>query len=147
MADDPDTFMAKVDGWVKQTNETQLAIFRESAQSVASQVTENLRTVVNVITGFLRASTTASRTSMPPIDPNGRPVKGEHYTLDGEEIALTIAGAAINDTIYLGVTAAYGPYLEFGTQHIAPRGFIRLAAEQWPQIVRTTVEEVKARSA
>ena len=122
-------------------------MFKQSTQTVASLVTENLRTVVHVVTGYLRASVSASTESMPLIDPDGRPAKGAHYSLDDSEISVTIANAKIDDTIFLGVTAAYGPYLEYGTEHIAPRGYIRLAAEQWPQIVSDTVDELKSSAA
>lgn len=139
------SFSAAVDSWVKQTNERMTAIFKSSTQEVSARVTGYLSgQLVNVQTGFLRASQRASTESMPPIDPSAEPKPGAHYAVDFGQISLVIAGAELGDTIFLGLTAKYGPYLEYGTSKIAPRGFVRLAAAQWQEIVR--VQTVRAKN-
>jgi hypothetical protein len=139
------SFSAAIDSWVKQTDARMTAIFRSSAQEVSLRVTGYLSgDLVNVQTGFLRASQVASTESMPPIKKGSKPKEGATYSLNSGQISLVIAGAEIGQTIYLGWTAEYGPYLEYGTSTIAPRGFVRLAAAQWQEIVR--IQTVRAKN-
>jgi hypothetical protein len=143
----PLEFQANVDAWVNEVPKRILEAFHESTQKTVSAIRQNLRTVVHVQTGFLRASETASTESMPPIIPGSHSVKGETYAFEGGTTALVINSATLEQTIYIGWVASYGPYLEYGTTHIQPRGFVRLAAEQWPAFVNETVQELKNRSA
>jgi hypothetical protein len=153
-ADDPDTFMATIDDWVKQTSERQLGVFREATKKVVRQAQTGIPHIP-VDTGFARASIRASLSSMPLIDPSmaaphvkGRePRSGEIYPYDDSDVVLTIASANLEETIYIGWTANYVVFLEYGHSQQAPSGFVRLAAEQWPQIVSDTVNELKARTA
>jgi hypothetical protein len=93
----------------------------------------------------LRASLRASKEEMPSIEPsnkgNGLPVP-----YSDTEISLVIAGAEIGDTIFAGYTASYAGFMEFGTSNIAPRAFVRLAAEQWPTIVQQNIGKAKTRA-
>jgi hypothetical protein len=153
-SDDPDTFMATVDDWIKQTTERQLGVFREATKKVVRQAQTGVPHIP-VDTGFARASVRASLESMPLIDPSmsapnikGRvPRSGEIYPYDDADVVLTIASASLDETIYIGWTANYVVYLEYGHSQQAPSGFVRLAAEQWPQTVSQTVDELKARAA
>lgn len=142
MADDPAKFTATVGDWVKQTPERLTAVFKESTQRVASAAAN----MVPVDTGFARASVRASLEAMPLIDRNARGVKGSNYTFDGSEISLTIANADLSKTIYVGWTASYVQYLEYGHSQQAPSGFVRINAERWPQIVGEVSAELKSRA-
>lgn len=134
-------FSAQIDAWVAKTTDRAQAVFRESTQRVISKAQEN----VPVDTGFLRASLRASTESMPPIDDQARP-SGAGYSYDGGQITLTIAGAELGSTIFAGYTASYAIHVEMGTSRMAPRGFVALAAAQWPSIVSQVTQELKARA-
>lgn len=140
------SFSAQIDEWVAKTKERSTAVFRDSSQSVSDAMTDNLSGVlVNVQTGFLRASQQASLEAMPQIEAKGYPDPGASYQFDAGEIALVIANAQLGDTIYLGFTAAYGPFVEYGTSKMAGRGFVRLAAIQWDGVVTRSAAAAKSR--
>ena len=141
MADDPDSFQADVNAWVKETPERILAVFRQSTQEVASKAANG----VPVDTGFARASIRASTSAMPIADQE-KPKDGGSFPLDFSNITLTIANAQLNDTIFIGWSARYAIYLEFGHSSQAPSGFVRIAAEQWPQIVANVSARLKTES-
>ncbi len=144
MAVDNLKFRADVDEWVKAAPERVLAVFRESTQRVGSMAAEG----VPVDTGFARASVQASLSAMPQIDPGAKGSKGSSYDASGSfaEMSLTINNATLSDTIYIGWTANYIQYLEWGHSQQAPAGFVGIAASQWPVIVQRVVAEAKARA-
>lgn len=140
-------FTATVHEFVTKTPERLRAVFRESTQRVASKAANG----VPVDTGFARASVRASLESMPLADMQAPPKPPGHvqgqviYPYDGSEITLTIAHAELKDTIFIGWSANYAIYLEYGHSNKAPSGFVRIAAEQWPQIVAEVSAELKGR--
>jgi hypothetical protein len=112
------------------------AVAKESAQRVAIEVKRRTRRR----TGFLRASLLASTSGMPMIDRNAKPLSDDAmYPDDGSQIALVIAGAALDKPIYLGFTASYALPREYYD------GMVRLTAQQWPAIVSEVVREAVAR--
>lgn len=137
------SFAAQVDDWVKATEQRMTAVFRESTQRVVEQAQAR----IPIDTGFARASVQVSLEAMPPIMPSNKGVKGAAYPYEGAVIALTLADAEIGDTIYVGWTAAYALALEYGHSKQAPAGFVRLAAQNWQQIVAQVAEEAKGRVA
>ena len=146
MADDPATFTATVDKWVAEVPERLSAVFRDATQTVV----ETAQDAIPVDTGFARASIRASTESMPQADgtaprPKGRePGSGPIVPYSGQEIVLEIARATIEDTIFIGWTANYAIYLEYGHSSQAPTGFVRNAALQWPRIVDESAQKAKA---
>ncbi len=97
---------------------------------------------MRVKTGFLRASLTASTSSMPYIDRAARPPSdaGDNsYDPSNGEIALVIAGAQLGQTIHLGFTASYAGYRE------ALDLFVASTAQQWPIIVARNAAKAVAR--
>lgn len=137
------SFTADVDRWVLATEQRMEKVFKASAQEVISQAQTtraeggNLR----VDTGFLRASGQASTETMPQIDFKARPSVGGSYAYSASPIALIIASADLGQTIYFGYTASYAGYREMQD------GFVRLAAQNWQQIVERVTEEAKRRAA
>lgn len=115
------------------------AVFRESARRTISTAIS----YTPVDTGFLRASVRVSTQAMPQVDPGatGGAAGG------GGEYVMAIAGAQLGQTIYAGWTAAYGPFVEFGTSKMAPRAFVGRAAAQWPATVRQVSQELRTRVA
>ena len=135
-------FGAAVDGWCKESENRLTAVFRESAQRVASIAANG----VPVDTGFARASVRASLDEMPAIIAGSRGKEGQSYSDNFGQITATIAGAQLGQTINVGWTASYVIYLEYGHSKQAPQGFVRLAAEQWPTIVSGVIAEAKSRA-
>jgi hypothetical protein len=135
------TFSSAVSDWVRQTEQRMTAVFRESTQ----RIIEQMQMRVPVDTGFARASIRVSTSEMPSILPEFKGQEDRAYPYDGAAIALVIAGAEIGETIYVGYTAAYAVALEYGHSKQAPAGFVRLAAQNWPQIVAEVSSEAQAR--
>lgn len=136
-------FTASVDEWVKATEQRMTAVFRESTQWVISLMING----TPVDTGFARASYRVSTSEMPSISASAKGVDGQAYSLDLGNITLAIAGAEIGQTIFCGMTAAYGLPLEYGHSKQAPAGFVRIAAQQWQVIVDQVTGEAKDRAA
>jgi hypothetical protein len=135
------SFAAQVDGWVRQTEARMNAVFRASVQEVVSDAQSR----IPVDTGFARSSILASNKQMPSIDPAKSGAPGA-WPYTGLEIALVLADTDVGQMIYIGWTAAYAMALEYGHSQQAPNGFVRLAAQNWPQIVARVTEEAKARA-
>ncbi|WP_029581941.1 hypothetical protein [Bradyrhizobium sp. URHD0069] len=139
-------FVSAVDDWVKSTEQRMTAVWKESTQRLNSVVVANLSGgVVNVQTGFLRASERASTEAMPTIDPTAQPKDEQSYSFDEGQITTVIASATLGQTIYLGWTAAYAGHVNWGTANMAPRRYVDLAAEQWQVIVNGVVADAKSR--
>lgn len=135
-------FGAQVDAWVQETKQRMDAVLRQSTQEVVSLAQAN----VPVDTGFLRASIRGSLKSMPPINKAAKPIDGKSYGYSGSEISLTIAGAEIGDVVYIGWTAGYAGHVEYGTNKMAPRAFVRTAAAQWTAVVNRVSSRLKDRA-
>ncbi len=135
-------FAATVDAWCTETAGRMERIWKASAQEVGSIASNG----VPVDTGFARASFRAATDAMPLIDKSATNKSGGSVSADFGQISATIASATLGGTIYMGWTAAYIIYLEYGHSKQAPNGFARLAAAQWPSIVSGVVAEAKARA-
>lgn len=133
-------FTAAVSNWVRETPQRLTGVFRESTQRVAAKAAN----AVPVDTGFARASVRASLEAMP--ETIEKPKGVESFPFDFSDVVLTIAKAELDDPIFIGWTANYAIYLEYGHSAQAPSGFVRIAAEQWPQIVSEVSAELKQRA-
>lgn len=130
----------QLDDWTKQTEARMMAVYKGSVQELVSRA--QLR--IPVDTGFARASIRGSFDKMPSIeDARGDPDKT--YRIDMSSITLLINSAKPGQTIYIGWTANYVQYLEWGHSQQAPNGFIGVTALEWPQIVASEIEKAKAR--
>lgn len=141
MATTPLNFSAQIDAWTAAVKERAEAVFRESTKRTISIA----QSYTPVDTGYLRASIRASTTSMPPINPAGRPT-GTSYPYNAGEVVLVITGAQLGQTIYAGWTANYAIYVEMGTSRTPPRGFVARAAQQWQATVNAVTSEAKSRA-
>lgn len=141
------SFATQVDEWVKKSEARMLAVARESAQRTFSRATQYLSgELVNVQTGFLRASAMASKSEMPKINPAAHPKEGASYNLNGGQITTVLAGLQMAETAYIGWTAAYAGHIHDGTSKMSPRPFVSLAAMQWSATVNQVVSELKSRA-
>jgi hypothetical protein len=140
------SFSAQVDAWVQQTEQRMDAVFKESTQRVFEEVLVPVGAGGNmpVDTGFLRASFQATLNA-PTTTPTFRPENPGTYTPDVAQVALVINGATRGDTIYGVFTANYAVDQEYGSRGRDGRGFVRLAAQRWQQIVSAVASELQAR--
>lgn len=135
-------FSAKIDAWTQATKERTLAVFHGATQELVSKAQAR----IPVDTGFARASIRGSLEAMPPIDPAAKkPSTGKNSVpYDSSEIVLTIANAQLGQTVFIGWTANYVQYLEWGHSQQAPSGFVGITAMEWPQIVTNEIVKAKA---
>jgi Bacteriophage HK97-gp10, putative tail-component len=131
------TFGAAVTAWVAKTKERQNAVFRESAQ----RIVELMVMATPVDSGFLRASLQVGiNEPLPPLMREN--TGGAAFTVPS--YLMVIAGAEIGDFITAGYTAKYAAHVEFGTQNMSGRGWVRSAAMQWQRIVNEVAAEAQA---
>lgn len=144
------SFSASVSEWAQQSERRMTAVFKKSAEDVILQVKEK----TPVVDGFLRASLLASTSAMPLIDPKANNSEGASVADNDGQIALVIAGAVLGQTIYAGFTAAYARRIEYGfkgedslgrTYNQEGVGMVRLAAQEWANIVARNSAIAKAR--
>lgn len=141
-------FSAQVSSWVRETKERQTAVFRIAVQEVSDDMLQTVHSggSMPIDTGNLRRSLRGSTSAMPPIR-DGAVV----FSSDGGQIELTIAGAEITDTIFLGFQAAYGPRMNYGFTGTDKLGrkynqagfhFVDKAAQKWGIFVAEAIQEV-----
>ena len=135
-----ETFEAQVQGIVDNTEAKILAIFREGVQRTVdiAQTPTAKGGRMHVDTGFLRASGQGSLNGM-PTGPT-RNESGAPVTTDDASVVLALANMKIGDTFFFGWTANYAKYREYQD------GFLRLAAQQWPQTIEAVAAEARKRN-
>ncbi len=139
-------FSATAESWVTEVPERIVAVRNASVQDLADIMTTPVAKGgrMRVDTGFLRASLTASTTSIPLINPQARPADGQTYLPDNE-LSLVIAGAGPNDSIFLGFVAAYAAIREFGPRGQPGDAFVGDAVLKWQPIVDANVRKLGER--
>ncbi|MDH7787653.1 hypothetical protein QBD01_003680 [Ochrobactrum sp. 19YEA23] len=139
-------FSGQVDDWVLATEKRLTAVLRESTR----RVIEVMQTPVNeggnmpIDTGFLRASLVVVVNGDPP--PPNRDKDGAKHNYNPSAIVLEIAKFNAGDRLVAAYTANYAQFVEYGAEGRPARGFTRLAAQQWGQIVYDVTVEAKARA-
>lgn len=145
------TFALQVAEWAREVEGAIGAIFRESAQELASEMDLLLEQTVYAQpasesgyqrTGFLRASLVASTSAMPLLT---RENPGVAVPVDLGPIVLVINGADIGDTLYLGYTANYAAFVHYSANGERGRPWVTMAAQRWPIIVERVSARVKSR--
>lgn len=141
------TFTAQLDAFVRKTKQKADYVFKESTMRVTEEMQKPVGAGGNmpIDTGFLRASLMASTAAMPSLlyDNPGGAIRGGALGAHDNEVTLAILGAELGDTIYLGYTANYAGYVNYGAQGRPPRQFVDRAAQQWESIVAGVCSEVK----
>ena len=131
----PKSFSASVAAHVIKAKMRMNAVFLDSVQDVAEIANEPVAQGgrMRVKSGFLRNSQTAAIGS-PPSGPSN--AKTDQPGNPSEDVALVIAGATVNDIIFVGWSANYARPRE------ARDGFLEYAAKQWPRIVADNVKRL-----
>ena len=140
-------FEAQVDAWCRETEARMTAVFRESVKRTVAIMQRPVSGGGNmpVDTGFLRASIRASLSVMPTLNMAKGVGGGGRY--DPNAVVLVIASAQLGQTIYIGYTANYAGFVEYGTSRTRPRGYVANATRQWSATVTQVVADLKGRIA
>ncbi|MGN6538945.1 MAG: HK97 gp10 family phage protein [Mesorhizobium sp.] len=144
------SFAATVGKWAEAVPEALLAVFRESAQELAKQLTDQLASMVYEKpessnykrTQFLLSSLLASTTEMPLAN---RKNPGVTVTPNFEQVEFVINNAELGETIFLGYSSEYGPFVHFGTSKMPPRPWVSMVSQRWQGIVADKAADVKQR--
>lgn len=137
------SFSVSIAQWVQKTETRTLLLFHEAAAGLAYEIMQprDEGGHMPVVTGNLRNSLAASRQGVPPVKWRTKNEAGEHARVEfpdnGFQLQSEIIAAALGETLYFGMQAPYA--------HKAERrnGFVRLAAQRWPQIVEQALATVK----
>jgi hypothetical protein len=152
------SFSASVAAFCKKAEEAALAVLHESIITAVTQMQmigpstaypsgQGGRNPVD--TGWHTSHIEVSFTGMPLINPASNPPPhlqglGLHvYEWDKERTFGQIREMKLGQTVYIGYTAAYAGYLEYG--HGQSSAFVRMVAQRWPMIVDQTVAKVRQR--
>jgi hypothetical protein len=130
------SFAAQVNKWVQASEARMEAVLKASAQDVFEEALMPRAKGGNlpVLTSFLRNSAKAQIGSMP--SGPSTPAEGMPSAPDGQ-ITLTLVRLKPGESVFLGFTANYAKYMEHRY------GFVRLAAQQWQQIVNKNAAELR----
>lgn len=146
-------FGQQVDAWTRKSRTLMEAVFQEATQDliVAAQTPKGKGGNMPIRDGFLRNSGTAALNSVPS-GPSRAPDGYKNVDWDASPMAVVVASAKIGDRIVFGWTAAYARRMEYGfsgkdslgrTYNQTGNGFMRLAAQRWPEIVRDAAQRVR----
>lgn len=144
------TFAATVAGWCDRVPEALLALFRECASDLVQELTDELSSRVYETpespnykrTQFLLASLLASTTEMPKAN---RDNPGGPVTVSFDQVEFVINNAELGETLYLGYSSSYGPYVHSGTSRMPPRPWVDAVAQRWDSIVQRRAADVGKR--
>lgn len=126
------SFSDQVGAFVAKSEARSRAVFRQSIQDVI----EDAQQRVNVDTGFLRSTGDTALNSL-PIGETDPSENGGAFVWDADAALSVIAQAKLGDTVFFGWSARYAPFVE------RRFGFMRLAAQNWQQIVRANAQRLE----
>lgn len=132
-------FSAQVSDIVRRSQLKLDAVVKGSLQDIVNEANTPVAKggKMRVDTGFLRASGQMSLTGMPTGPSRGDPNAGkDSYAPADANIALTLAGVEIGNTVYFGWTAVYAAARE------SKDGFLESAVQNWQKIVDANVRKV-----
>lgn len=139
------SFSATIDDWCKRQVPESIKAVRDDAAEI---VIDKMREYTPVEYGFLAGTIQAAVDAPVPIDPSATNEANAHIPANASkgEVALVIANAPLDSTIYGTFTMAYAAYVNYGTSKMAPRAMVQRAAIEWPQIVASVVARAKAKA-
>lgn len=134
-------FKAQVDAWVLKTRNRLENVVKQSTQDVIEVMQKPIDKGGNmpVKTGFLRSSLRIT-IGGPATGRLDRPGDYNYPDREDRTYELTILGAPLGESMYAVYLASYAASQEYGTSGRPGKGFRRLAAQQWQQIVTNNVK-------
>lgn len=145
MANQSNTFSAKVDAWVKKSKSAMENVFKQSVQDVIieMQTTDDRGGNLPFDLGFLRSSLRITLNSPASGLQKREGAEGDYKWAEETAFTLTILGAGIEDSIYAVYLADYAMHQEYGTKYMPGKHFRDLAVQNWQNIVSRNVEAAK----
>lgn len=128
------TFTAQIDAWIAKSQARTEAVVKTAVQDTINQA----QSMVRVDTGFLKNSGQAAIGELPSgvsINPNKDAKLPEWKS---SSVTATLLDWDLKSPFYFGWIANYARHRE------NKDGFMRLAAQNWPQHVNKAVARVKA---
>lgn len=137
-------FTAQVESWVRETQRRMVAVRNAATEMVVddAQLSTAKGGRMRVDTGFLRASGQMSLTGMPTGPSRPADTAKPFQYNDGVSVTpveAILVSASLDVKIYFGWTANYARARE------SKDGFLRLAAQKWPDFVNQSTAEAKKR--
>lgn len=126
------TFAADIKGWTDKTEVAQTETLHASLRALVEEVTRPKSEGGNmpVVEGNLRNSVAVST-----LAPIAMDWKTKKFRDPSDAVNNAIAGVAVGETAWIGFRAPYAHKIE------VDNGFVRLAAQRWPQIVDEVVRQ------
>ena len=134
------SFSEQIKNWRNKTTQRMELVFQESIQELGKQANKPWFKGGNnrLDTGFMINSLAAAINEVPR-GPSERPIGYSQKQWDNTAFLLVVNRAKIGDRVTIGYTANYAIYME------ARYKFLRLAAQDWPQIVKRVTRRVDKR--
>lgn len=126
------SFAADIKGWTDKAEVAQTETLHASLRALVDEVTrsKNEGGFLPVVTGNLQNSVAVS--TLAPITMDWKTKK---FRDPSDAVNNAIAGVAVGETAWIGFRAPYAHKSE------VDNGFVRLAAQRWPQIVADVVRK------
>lgn len=121
------SFTEAVADFAEKAEIQQTAVLHEALRQLDDEIAEN----TPVVTGNLKNSRTVSALGRPVVD-----WKTKNFRDPSDAINNAIAGVEVGRTAWLGFRAPYAHKVE------EKRGFLRLAAQRWQQIVESAARAI-----
>ena len=133
------SFGAQMRNWRNKTEQRMELVFQESIQELGKEANtlDDKGGNMPFDTGFLVNSLVAAINSEPVGESEPSGIIQSKW--DNTAFILAVNKAKIGDRVTIGWTANYAIYME------ARFGYMRLAAQNWPQIVKKVTRRVDAR--
>lgn len=132
------SFKATIDDFIAKSTQGALTVFKLAAQDVIADAQRDRFSGGNtpLDTSFLINSGQASINTL-PIGASERPKEYAIQEWNSGDAVIVLNRVKPSDVLYFGWTANYARYMENKYK------FMRLAAQQWPELVAKRAAEVK----
>lgn len=134
------SFSDQVTAWARKSEQRLTAVYRQSVQDLVEEAQEPRGSGGNmpVDTGFLRSSGDAAIGRLPVGQTEA--TEGAAPVWDADAALLVIAQAKLDGPpVFFGWSAEYATFVE------ERFGFLRLSAQNWPQIVNKAARTIEQR--
>lgn len=129
------SFASQVGEFVAKSDARMTAVFQKSVQDLVEEAQTDYRSGGNIPrdTGFLISTGNAAINRLPTGE-SKKPPGIEKFNWDADASLVVINNAQLGETVYFGWSAEYAQYME------SRFGFMRLAIQNWQQIVRKNAQ-------
>lgn len=123
-------FSAEIAAWAERAKKRMEEVVNLSAQRLAEVIVEATPASGELANSF--------QVSTSPLQ------SGDAGRSDGQPVNLAGLGVPLGGMIYMGFTAPEAAEVEYGKDGRVGQGMVRLAAQQWPDIVERAARDTTA---